>query len=97
MDISVDADGDPVVMLPDAINSSGLGNSILSFGASYALAGAGGRYHSYQLVVKAGSGSLYVNGAQVLTGYTGNSSFVSDAGMVFTVNSGRQANYNLSG
>jgi hypothetical protein len=95
IDLGVNADGDPVVVLPNTNDNSGEGGSILSYGASYVLTGAGSSYNAYQLVVKAGTASLYVNGAQVLTGYTGNTSFVSDAGLVFSVNSSGQANYNL--
>ena len=95
MDIGLNASGDPVVVLPTSHDNSGPGGSIQSYGASYVLTGAGGSYNDYQLVVKSGKGSLYINGKKVLTGYTGDTSFVSDAGLAFTVNSGGQTNYNL--
>ena len=95
MDVGVNAAGDPVVVLPNSDDNSGPGNSIDSYGASYVLTGAGSSYNKYQLVVKAGTASLYVNGQQVLSGYTGNTSFVGDLGLVFTVNSGGAVNYNL--
>jgi hypothetical protein len=95
MDIGIDADGDPVVVLPNTIDNAGPGGSVESYGASYVLTGAGSSYNKYQLVVQSGTASLYVNGTQVLTGYTGETDYVSNAGVVFTVNSGGRTNYNL--
>ena len=95
MDIGVDASGDPVVVLPNSHNNSGPGGTILSNGASYVVKGAAASFNRYQLVVSSGKASLYVNGNRVLTNYTGDTSFVSNAGLVFAVASGGQANYNL--
>ncbi len=95
IDVGINADGDPVVVLPNTNDNAGPGGAVESYGASYVLTGAGSSYNKYQLVVKSGTASLYVNGNRVLTGYTGNTSFVGDLGLVFSVNSGGEANYNL--
>ena len=97
IDVGVNSAGDPVVVLPNTLDNMGPGNTIQSHGAQYTLTGAGSSYNRYQLAVQSGSATLYVNGKQVLTGYTGNTSFVSGNGVVFTVNSGGKANYNLVG
>ena len=97
IDVGTNANGDPVVVLPNTVGGSGPGGAVLSAGASYVLTNAGSSYNTYQLVVKSGAASLYVNGTQVLTGYTGETAFVSGSGLAFSINSGGQANYSQVG
>ncbi len=95
MDIGVNANGDPVVVLPTSHDNNGSGGAILSHGASYVLTGAGNSFNRYQLLVAAGKASLYINGNRVMTGYTGDTSFVGNTGLAFSTNSGGQSDYNL--
>jgi hypothetical protein len=57
----------------------------------------GNGYNTYQLDVNAGetAASLWVDGTEVATGYTGNTSFVVDRGLEFAAFSGGQGNFNM--
>jgi hypothetical protein len=92
--VGLDAAGDAVVVLPNTLDNAGPGYSIREFGASYVLPGSGN-----QLRVAPGeaAASLWVNGNDVLNGYTGNTSFVGDRGLVFGAFSGGQGNFNQVG
>jgi hypothetical protein len=96
IDLGLNSNGDPVVVLPNTIDDLGPGNSIRSSGASYTLTGSGSTYHTYQLHYDPTSHSadLSVDGSVVLTGYTGNSTFFFDSALVFAAFSGGQGNFN---
>ena len=95
IDLGIDANGDTVVILANSTNASGPGGEVEEIGPSYTLVGSGSTYHTYELDESGGTASLYVDGVEVITGYTGNATNVSNKGLYFGVNSGGTVNYNL--
>jgi len=97
VDLGIDSSGDTVAVLPNALSAFGPGGSILVTGPSFVLAGSGSSYNTLQLVYDAVSktADLFVNGTEEITGYTGNTSFVEDWGLLFAAASGGEGNFNL--
>jgi hypothetical protein len=98
--LGLDPDGDTVVVLPSSINNSQLpGGVIQAPGLSHTLTDLGNGYETYQLVEAPGAttASLFVNGVEVLSGYTGDTTFVSAEpnSLVFSGFSGGTANFDL--
>jgi len=80
VDLSIDAAGDTVVVLP---NSVGYTSGIFEApGAGLSLTGSGSSYHTYQLVYHPSTrtADLYVDGALRLQGYPGLTTYSADEG-----------------
>jgi hypothetical protein len=96
--LSLDSNGDTVVVLPNSINNAGPAGVVQAPGLSDTLTGVGNGYETYQLEQAPGAttASLFVNGVEVLSGYTGNPSFTEGfIGSSFAGLSGGQANFNF--
>jgi hypothetical protein len=97
IDLGLDASGNTVVVLPTTVNAGGPGGAIEEPGASDTLTVAGNGYNTYQLIEAPGAStaSLFVNGVEEFSGYTGETAFVLDRGLEFSAFSGGQGNFNL--
>jgi PEP-CTERM motif-containing protein len=99
IDLSLDSNGDTVVVLPNSVNNAGPAGVVQAPGLSHTLTGLGNGYETYQLVEAPGAttASLFVNGVEVLSGYTGDTTFVSAEpnSLVFSGLSGGTANFDL--
>jgi len=95
-DLGLDANGNTVVSLPTTV-SVGPGGVIEETGASYTLTVAGNGYNTYQLIEApdASTASLFVDGVEEFSGFTGETAFIHDQGLVFSAYSGGQGNFNL--
>jgi hypothetical protein len=98
--LGLNSNGDTVVVLPNSVNNTQLpGGVIQAPGLSHTLTGLGNGYETYQLVEAPGAttASLLVNGVEVLSGYTGDTTFVSAEpnSLVFSGFSGGTANFDL--
>jgi hypothetical protein len=69
MILGSDGDGDPIVILGEGVTE----DERLVYGPTFTLEGEGSTYHLYELVFDpvADSASLFVDGTQCLSGYTG--------------------------
>jgi hypothetical protein len=93
--LGLNSNGDTVVVLPNAHDNSGPGGSIRAFGPSYTLTGSGSTYHTYQLFYNPIThyADVSVDGAVVLTGYTGDTTYYNDNALRFGADSGGQGNF----
>ena len=91
--LGLDNNGNTVLISPDSIDAGGPGGSIRAYGTSYIV--NGNAYHTYQLVYNptTQTADTYVDGVDVIKGYQGDTSFVSNAGWGFSGLSGGIANY----
>jgi len=96
--IGLDSGGDTVAVLPNTVDGFGPGTSVREFGSSYTLTGSGSTYNSYELVFdpNTDTAALWVNGTQVLTDYTGDTSYVGNDGLVVGGVSGGQVNFSFA-
>jgi hypothetical protein len=96
--LSLDSNGDTVVVLPDSVNNAGPAGVVQAPGLSDTLTGLGNGYETYQLVQAPGAttANLFVDGVEILSGYTGNPTFTAGfTGLEFAGLSGGQANSNF--
>ena len=93
IDLGIDNNGNTVLISPDSVDGYGPGGSIRAYGTSYIV--NGNAYHTYQLVYNptTQTADTYVDGVDVIKGYQGDTSFVSNAGWGFSGLSGGIANY----
>lgn len=98
--LGLDTNGDVVVVLPQSIDDGGGGGRIRARGGlSYTLTGLGSGYHRYELVFGpiangAQIGTLYVDGIERLSGYSGYTNiYGSNGGFSFYTASGGVVRY----
>lgn len=91
--LGINSSGNTVAVLLTSFDA-GPGGSLRGFGPSYTLSDAG--YHTYQLVFDPNtqSASLFVDGIERISGYTGHSQ-ATDVGLYFGIASGGGMNFNL--
>jgi len=78
---ALDGNGDTVVVLPTSFGFTyGL---VMAYGPSFTLTGQGSSYHSYQLDYNplTQSGNLSIDGIERISGYTGSTEFLENAGL----------------
>ena len=91
----INSSGNAVVVLPTSHDLLGPGGSVRAFGPSYTLNDAG--YHTYDLAYDpiTQSASLYIDGTERISGYTGHSQNPQDLGLILGAFSGGGMNFNL--
>ena len=97
IELGLNSNGDTVVVLPTTLDNGGPGESIRSFGPSYTLTGSGSTYNTYQLVYNSTTqlADLFVDGKEVLSNYSGDTSFYTNNALKFSAASGGEGNFNL--
>ncbi len=93
--LGINTSGNVVVVLPTYHDALGPGGSERAFGPSYTLNDA--NYHTYDLVLNPSTklASLFVDGVERISGYTGHSYAPQDLGLLFGALSGGGMNFNL--
>ncbi|MEI2774357.1 MAG: CARDB domain-containing protein [Candidatus Competibacter sp.] len=93
--LGVNSSGNTVAVLVTNLDGLGPGPSVRGFGSTYALNDAS--YHTYDLVFnpQAQSASLFIDGVERLSGYTGSPNLLADRGLYFGATSGGGMNFNL--
>ncbi len=93
--LGVNSSGNTVAVLVTYYDAAGPGGSTRGYGPTYALNDAG--YHTYDLVFnpQTQSASLFIDGVERLSGYTGHTNYLNDYGLIFGATSGGGMNFNL--